>query len=103
MTTDKGCYSHQNVKYVEGITGDADGIQRPTNVKNQVEGHWKEELFNRRAGVEPIIGHAKQYGLGKSRMKSDEATLSSGYRSITGFNFHQLMRKLESKGLAQTA
>ena len=103
VTTDKGYYSHENVKYVERITGDADGIQRPVNVKNQVEGHRKEELFNRRAGVEPLIGHAKQYGLRRSRMKSDKATLSSGYRSITGFNLQQLIRRLESGVLPQTA
>ena len=58
-------------------------------------GPQKKELFNRRAGVEPLIGHAKRFGLGKSKMRSDEATLASGYRSVTGFNLHQLMRKLE--------
>ena len=84
---------------MSGFSGEAhnaDGVQRPVNVKNQVEGHRKEELFNRRAGVEPVIGHAKKFGLGKSRMKSDEATLASGYRSVTGFNLHQLVRKLEA-------
>ena len=96
VTTDKGYYSQANIKFVKAMTGNADGVQRPVNVKNQVEGHRKEELFNRRAGVEPVIGHAKKFGLGKSRMKSDEATLASGYRSVTGFNLHQLVRKLEA-------
>ena len=96
VTTDKGYYSQANIKFVEIITGNGDGIQRPSNVKNQVEAPQKEELFNRRAGVEPLIGHAKRFGLGKSRMKSDEATLASGYRSVTGFNLHQLVRKLET-------
>ena len=85
VTTDKGYYSQANIKFVKAMTGNADGFQRPVNVKNQVEGHRKEELFNRRAGVEPVIGHAKKFGLGDCRMKSDVATLASGYRSVTGF------------------
>ena len=92
VTTDKGYYSRANVKYVEECTGNADGIQRPANIKDQVQGPQKQELYNRRAGVEPLIGHIKRFGLGKSKMKSDRATLSSGYRSISGFNLHQLMR-----------
>ena len=96
VTTDKGYYSHYNVSFVEAMTGNADGIQRPSNVVNQADPHQKEKLYNRRAGVEPLIGHAKRFGLEKSRMKSDESTLASGYRSVTGFNLHQLMRKLSS-------
>ena len=95
VTTDKGYYTKDNVDYVKKTTGNADGIQRPGNVKDQVKGLRKEELFNRRAGVEPLIGHAKQYGLGKSKMKSDNATLASGYRSVMGFNLHQIMRNVE--------
>ena len=94
VTTDKGYYSHANVQYVKEQIGNADGLQRPANIKNQVVVPQKQELFNRRAGVEPLIGHAKQYGLGKSKMKSDRATLALGYRSVTGFNLHQLMRGL---------
>ena len=101
MTTDKEYYSHANMRYVEKHTGNADGVQRPWNVKNQVDGTLKEELYNRRAGVEPIIGHAKQYGLGRSKMKSDSATLASGYRSIAGFNIHQIIRNLEKESLGQ--
>lgn len=95
VTTDKGYYSQSNVNYVKELIGNADGIQRPGNVKDQVQAPRKEELFNRRAGVEPLIGQAKQYGLDKSKMKSDEATLASGYRSVMGFNLHQIIRNLE--------
>ena len=102
-TTDKGYYSLSNVNFVEVMAGDADGIQRPANAKDRVEGPLKEELYNRRAGVEPLIGHAKEFGLGKSRMKSDGATLASGYRSVTGFNLHQLMRNLEGLPRPATA
>ncbi len=94
VTADKGYYSQKNVGIVMEKTGSADGIQRPAKVKDQVVGHQKEELYNRRSGVEPVIGHVKKFGLGKSKMKSDRATLASGYRSVLGFNLHQIQRKL---------
>jgi hypothetical protein len=94
VTADKGYYTKKNVNFVKKSIGNADGIQRPANVKNQVAGPQKEELYNRRSGVEPIIGHAKRFGLGKSKMKSDKATLASGYRSVTGFNLHQIVRNI---------
>ena len=95
VTTDKGYYSKDNADYVKKCTGSAYGIQRPINVKDQVVAPQKEELYNRRAGVEPIIGHAKLFGLRKSKMKSDGATLASGYRCVTGFNLHQLVKCIE--------
>lgn len=95
VTTDKGYYSQKNINFVKENTGSADGLQRPVTIKDQVVGPHKEELYNRRSGVEPVIGHAKQFGLGKSKMKSDEATLASGYRSVSGFNLHQFKRNLE--------
>ncbi len=97
VTADKGYYSQKNINFVKELTGNADGLQRPATVKDQVVGPQKEELYNRRSGVEPVIGHAKQFGLGKSKMKSDRATLASGYRSIMGFNIHQLMRNLKGE------
>ena len=42
-----------------------------------------------------MIQHAKAFGLGRSRMKSDETVLASGYRAVMGFNLHQLMRHLQ--------
>ena len=66
--TDKGYYSHYNVKFVETMTGNADGVQRPENVKNWVEALQKEKLCNRRAGVKLLIGRAKRFRLGKNRM-----------------------------------
>ena len=103
VATDKGYYSGYNIEFVKEMTGNADGIQRPANVKDQGGLPRIKELFNRRAGVEPLIGHAKRFGLGKSMMKSDEATLASGYRSVTGFNLHQLMRNLEGTSRLSTA
>ena len=92
VTTDKGYYSQANVNQVKEVVGNADGVQRPSNVKEQVEAPRKKELYNRRAGIEPLIGHVKEFGLRKSKMKEDGATLASGYRSVMGFNLHQLMR-----------
>jgi hypothetical protein len=95
VTTDKGYYSQKNINFVKENIGSADGLQRPVTIKDQVVGPQKEELYNRRSGVEPVIGHAKQFGLGKSKMKSDKATLASGYRSVAGFNLHQIKRNFE--------
>nr|WP_083821351.1 transposase [Legionella drancourtii] len=53
----------------------------------------EEELVNRRAGIEPLIGHAKHGGqLGQSRMKSDKGIESSGYTAVLGFNMRQLIK-----------
>ena len=57
-------------------------------------------LVNRRAGIEPLIGHAKHGGqLGKSRMKHDDTTLAAGYGAIGGFNLRQLLRHLLGKDI----
>lgn len=54
----------------------------------------QERLRNRRAGIESVISHLKQGGqLGRSRMKSDAATLAAGYSSVLGFNLRQMVRK----------
>lgn len=55
-------------------------------------------LYNRRSGIEPIIGHIKQGGqLGKSRMKSDTATHAAGYAAMLGFNLRQIMNRQENQ------
>ena len=58
----------------------------------------KEQLRDRRAGIEPLIGHTKHGGqLGRSRMKSDQATLAAGYGSVLGMNLRQLIRHQQGK------
>jgi hypothetical protein len=60
-------------------------------------------LVDRRAGIEPLIGHAKQGGqLGQSRMKTDDTTLAAGYGAIGGFNLRQLIRRLLAKDIKLT-
>lgn len=94
---DKGYWSAKNLKVVKEIKTKFIGRKSPKNIKNtswQPKEEIHRELINRRAGIEPLIGHAKQGGqLGKSRMKSDTATLAAGYSSILGFNLRQLMKK----------
>lgn len=91
---DKGYYRAQNIKDVQALSINADGLQRPRRVKDQLPHEVIQSLRNRRSGIEPLIQHAKSFGLGKSRMKSDITTLASGYRAIMGFNLHQLMRHM---------
>lgn len=92
--TDKGYYSAANVRHAAALSINADGVQRPSNVAAAPNKDTAIRLRDRRAGIEPLIGHAKAFGLGKSRMKSDNASLASGYRSVLGFNLHQLRRHI---------
>ena len=97
LATDKGYYTKKNVGFVNKKIGESAGIQRPRTVKDQVPRNKGKPLRNRRAGIEPMISHAKDFGLRRSKMKTDETTLSSGYRSILGLNLHQLSRHLEGE------
>jgi transposase, IS5 family len=102
--TDKGYYSQANHDYVCAVTGLKEfGLQQPglamgSLTEKEAEAHAR--LANRRAGIEPLIGHAKQGGqLGQSRMKTDETTLAAGYGAIGGFNLRQLIRHLLGKDI----
>jgi IS5 family transposase len=96
LSADKGYWSSKNVKAAAKINVNDIGLQAPSNIKNKKLLPTKEkqdELRDRRAGIEPLIGHIKHGGqLGKSRMKSDTATLAVGYGSVLGFNLRQLIR-----------
>ena len=96
VTGDKGYYSAKNQQAVTNRKIIENGLQRPNNIKNR-SGMPNEEsqmkLRDRRAGIEPLISHAKHGGqLGRSRMKSDAATLAAGYGSVSGLNLRQLIR-----------
>ena len=103
VSTDKGYFSVSNEEYLHSQGVSDIGIQRPVNVKkphpNPITKETEEALINRRSGIEPLLGHAKQGGqLGRSRMKSDATTESSGYAAILGFNLRQMIRhQRESK------
>jgi len=58
----------------------------------------RKTLHDRRAGIEPLIGHTKHGGqMGKSRMKSDETTKSAGYAAVLGLNLRQLSRYISGE------
>ncbi len=91
---DKGYYAQKNIKNISTMGINTDGIQRPANAKRKPPKEITDPLRDRRAGIEPLIGHLKSFGLRKSKMKSDESTHSSVYRCTLGFNLHQLQRHL---------
>jgi hypothetical protein len=77
-----------------------DSIQCPVNAKVSPAGQdiaLDRRLMDRRAGIEPLIDHVKQLGLGRSQMKSAIATLASGYRSVMTFNLSQMQRHMMGK------
>ncbi len=97
LATDRGYYSNKNVKFVTKRGVNENGIQKPGPLIQENE--EQELLRRRRAGIEPLIGHAKRFGLGRSRMKGDKNTHGSGFTSIMGFNLSQLERKLKEEVL----
>ena len=101
IATDKGYYSSANKKAAKAAEIKEIGIQQPANCKNKVSADQlplQELLRDRRAGIEPLIGHAKHGGqLGKSRMKSDAATKAAAYGSVLGLNLRQMIRHQKGK------
>jgi transposase, IS5 family len=102
--TDKGYYSQANHDYLCAVKGLKEfGLQQPgldIGSLAEREAEVRTRLADRRAGIEPLIGHAKQGGqLGQSRMKTDDTTLAAGYSAIGGFNLRQLIRHLLGKDI----
>lgn len=93
---DKGYWTLANQRELLRRNVKECGLQRPGNIKSRLgmpSKEIQEKLRDRRAGIEPLIGHAKHGGqLGRSRMKSDAATLAAGYASVLGLNLRQLIR-----------
>lgn len=89
---DQGFWSRRNLRACKGIS--EIGIT-PRGHKN-----WKvpedkvEEMMTRRSKVEPIIGHLKKRGMGKSKMKSDQTTKLKGQLSALSLNLTRLARDL---------
>jgi IS5 family transposase len=103
LGTDKGYYSRSNVRAAKTAGVKEIAIQYPGNLKRPptVLSRGKQlQLRNRRAGMEPLIGHVKRRGLERSRMKSDLAIEASGYRATMGFNLHQISRYQRKQRLA---
>lgn len=100
---DKGYYSKDNEKFLLDLKTREVALQRPQRKlidapDNPISAERLEQLVNRRSGIEPIISHLKRrWQMGKSRMKSDRTTESSGYCAMLGFNLHQLSRYLSGE------
>lgn len=92
--TDRGMWSTQNVELCLGAQIEKIAIQPKGQASALVNQRDLQELSNRRAGIEPRIGHLKNRGLGRSRMKSDNGDLISGYRSALSWNLSLMMRNL---------
>jgi hypothetical protein len=100
VATDKGYWSAKNRQELQRIGKRTDGMHQPPTVKESaaVDLVLQEHLRNRRAGIEPLIGHAKHGGqLRRSRMKSDHATLGAAYGSVLGMNLRQMIRWHQGK------
>jgi len=94
VAADKGYWSMKNRKELIKRDIFPGGLQKPSPVKvRDTDLNLQEHLRNRRAGIEPLIGHIKHGGqLGRSRMKSDQATLAAGYGSVLEMNLRQFIR-----------
>jgi IS5 family transposase len=94
ITGDQAFWSRPNLKACHEYEVKEIGIT-PRGHKNwKVPSDRIEEMKNRRAGVEPIIGHLKRRGMGKSKMKSDNGTKLVGQRAILSLNLARLAKDL---------
>ena len=95
VATDKGYASKENRNILIDAGVREIGMQLQ-GIKEQpvlIDIETTTKLKNRRASIEPLIGHLKHgWQMGKTRMKTDESCLSSAYASVLGFNLGQLMR-----------
>jgi IS5 family transposase len=92
--TDRGMWSIDNLELLKSAGVEKIAIQPKGRASALVSRRDLRELSNRRAGIEPRIGHLKNRGLGRSKMKSDMGDLISGYRSALSWNLSLLMRDL---------
>ena len=101
IATDKGYYSKDNEQLALDFKIKKIGIQRPNRkLRNAPIIDYEQTLENRRAGIEPLISHLKRsWQMGRSRMKSDKTTESSGYCAILGFNLRQMVRYLTGEAV----
>lgn len=92
LGTDKGYFSKTNEEAAEEFMSQTSVLHLGYQYEDTLE-EDDARVRDHRAGIEAVIGHIKHGGqLGKSRMKTDEATLAAGYAAMLGFNLRQLMR-----------
>jgi hypothetical protein len=99
--TDRGMYSEANINRCRRAGVVKIGIQPKGQAKPIVSRRDHRRLKNRRAGIEPRLGHLKTRGLGRSRMKTDEGDIISGHRSALGYNLCHLVRDLKRQSVGR--
>jgi IS5 family transposase len=99
--TDRGMYSEANINRCRRAGVKKIGIQPKGRAKPIVSRRDHRRLKNRRAGIEPRLGHLKMRGLGRSRMKTDEGDIISGHRSALGYNLCHLVRDLKRQSVSR--
>jgi len=99
ITGDQGFWSRPNLKVCEEKKIKEIGISPRGRLAWRVDADKIEGLKSRRAGVEPIIGHIKRRGLGKSKMKSDQGIKHEGQRAILSLNLSRLAVDLSGGSL----
>lgn len=97
--TDRGMWSAENLELCLSAGVEKIAIQPKGKTSALISRRDLRQLANRRAGIEPRIGHLKTRGLGRSRMKSDAGDLISAYRSALSWNLSLLMRDLTAKAV----
>lgn len=106
---DKGYYSKDNERFLLNLKVPEVALQKINRKYNDppdnpLPPERLEQLVNRRSGIEGIIGHLKRrWQMGRSRMKSDRTTESSGYCAMLGFNLSQLIRNLNGEVVKDAA
>ena len=99
--TDRGMSSIENLELCLSAGVKKIAIQPKGRASALVSRQDLREFANRRAGIEPRIGHLKTRGMGRSRMKSDLGDLISGYRAALSWNLTLLMRGLSEKPMEE--
>lgn len=99
ISGDQAFWSRPNLKACENKKINEIGIC-PRGHKNwKIDESKIEEMATRRSKVEPVIGHLKRRGMGKSKMKSDEMTRLDGQRSALSLNLSRMARDLSDVDL----
>lgn len=95
IAADRSYWSDDNINSVDSLGISEQAIHPKGNKEWRVsDSNLVETFINRRAGIEPIIGHLKKLGLGKSRMKTDIGTRAEGARSFIAFNIKKIINAI---------
>ena len=94
ITGDQGFWSDNNIAACLANEVQEIGIHPRGQLNWLVNDEEVNRLRNRRASTEGIIGHLKMRGMGKSKMKSDNATFLEGQRAILSLNLSRFTKDL---------